>query len=144
MRTAVFTAVVTLSASSVFAQMGLSGGYGAAAVDDALRGRSLRLNAQVYVIAPSVSTASEARRILAAKRWTAVDSARDADAVLVVVRSGLQFPLSDAHYRSLSDLNDDATRQLNVSGERVHAYVFQFDQQLRLIRVAHHHWPADD
>jgi hypothetical protein len=97
---------------------------------------------QVYIIAESVSTSMEARRILQHQRWTEAPLRR-ADLVLVVVRSGLQMPLSGI-YSSVAELKQDAEMQLNISGSNFVVYVFALDDNLRPTEVKRVVYPADD
>lgn len=72
----------------------------------------------VAVIAPSVSTSMEARRLIAQQKWT-VGKFKTADAILVVVRSALFNPLQ-ANYRFIGELSKDADNQLNIAGPKFH------------------------
>jgi hypothetical protein len=60
----------------------------------------------VAVIAPSVSTSMESKRIIALQKWT-VGKFKTADAILVVVRSSLSNPLRST-YQFIGDLSKDA------------------------------------
>lgn len=96
----------------------------------------------VYVIAPSVSTSMEARSIRMKKGW-AESSLRQADAILVVVRSMLFNPL-DYSYDSVKELQDDAEGQMNISGENFHVYIYSIDDDMKASQEKHVSYKADD
>lgn len=96
----------------------------------------------VAVVAHSISTRVEARKVLAQQGWTETSNLRQADGILVVCRSGLNWPLNDS-YRSFKELNDDADSQLNISGSNFHIYVYKFNDNLSVEKVAHKSFPAD-
>jgi hypothetical protein len=96
----------------------------------------------VAVVAHSISTRVEARKVLARQGWTETTNLRQADGILVVCRSGLNWPLNDA-YRSFKELNDDADSQLNISGSNFHIYVYKLNNNLSVEKVAHQSFPAD-
>jgi hypothetical protein len=96
----------------------------------------------VYVIAPSVSTSMEARSIRIKKGWTE-SSLRQADAILVVVRSMLFNPL-DYSYDSVKELQDDSESQLNISGENFHVYIYSIDDDMKVSQEKHVSYKADD
>ena len=77
----------------------------------------------VHTYAPSPSTQREAGRILRFCRWSDTSVVRDADALLVVVRSSGSHPLSPS-YDNFKWLRDDASSQLNESGPQFHVYLF--------------------
>lgn len=95
---------------------------------------------RVAVIAPSVSTSVEAREVLAKNGWSET-SLRDADGVLVVVRSMLYNPLNYS-YRSVSDLQRDADTQLNISGDNFHVYLYQMNNDLSVRQLKHASYKA--
>jgi hypothetical protein len=96
----------------------------------------------VYVVAPGASPAAEAGRILRVCRWTDTTALRDADAVLVVVRSSSGQPLSH-NYDLLKWLRDDAASQLNDSGAQFHVYLFGITRQdLSLHEMSHRSYDA--
>jgi hypothetical protein len=97
---------------------------------------------QVYVIAESVSTGMEARRILSRQRWTAVPLRR-AQFALVVVRSELEMPLMGV-YSSVGELKQDAEMQLNISGSNYVVYIFALDDDLRPTELKRIAYPAND
>ena len=103
----------------------------------ALAQRSL----SVAVIADSVSTRAEARKVLARQGWTEATSIRHADGILVVFRSGLGWPLNES-YRSIKELNDDAESQLNFSGSNFHIYIYKINDDLSVQQVDHRRFPA--
>ncbi len=96
---------------------------------------------KVAVIAPSISTSREARAVLR-ENGLIETSFRDADAILVVVRSGLLFPLN-YRYDSVKKLERDADMQLNISGRRFHVYLFQFNQDLSVSEIYHDKYDAE-
>jgi hypothetical protein len=93
------------------------------------------------VIAPSVSTSMEARRVMARLRAKEVPL-RGAAAVLVVVRSALYDPLQYS-YESICNLKEDADNQLNIAGSNFHVYIFSIDDDLRAARVGHQTYTAN-
>ena len=95
----------------------------------------------VAVIAHSVSTSMEAREIRYRQGWGET-SLRQADAILVVCRSGLSHPLSSS-YESTKELDDAADSQLNISGSNFHVYVYRINDDLSVDEVEHIHYPAD-
>lgn len=97
----------------------------------------------VFVIAPSVSTSTEARRIVRSEGFRETYNVRDASAVLVVVRSGLWYPMSSS-YRTFQDLNRAAEMQLNIVGPNVHVYLYRFNQDLSLTELDHINYPYVD
>jgi len=94
----------------------------------------------VAVIAPSISTSREARKILR-ENGLIETSYRNAHAIIVVVRNGLLYPLNDK-YDSVKKLERDADLQLNISGRRFHVYLFQFNKDLSVIEVYHDKYDA--
>lgn len=96
----------------------------------------------VAIIAPSVSTSMEAQRIRRQLSLYEVPF-KEAEAILVVVRSGLTFPLRD-EYDSVKELREDAERQLNISGDEFHLYLYDLRDDLSVASVAHRHYPARD
>jgi hypothetical protein len=79
----------------------------------------------VYLIAPSGSTQREADRLLRLCRWSDTTVARDADAVVAVVRSSSSQPL-EGSYDSLKWLRDAANGQSTEGGAQFHVYVYVF------------------
>lgn len=96
----------------------------------------------VGVIAPSVSTSLEARRILTELGWYE-KSLRYASGLLVVIRSMLFNPLMGV-YSNICELQKDAENQLNISGESFHIYIFSLDDDLRPMQVKHVSYKAND
>jgi len=96
----------------------------------------------VIVVAPSVSTSMEARRVLQQLKWVRTDSYKQADAILVVVRSVLFNPLSYS-YSSVCDLLADAESQLNIAGLNFHVYVYQLNDDLSVNQIGHESYPAN-
>jgi len=83
----------------------------------------------------------EARSIISKQGWVET-SLRNADAVLVVVRSMLYYPLSSS-YRRFDELERDAEMQLNISGENFHVYIYNLDERLRPTELKHVSYKAD-
>lgn len=98
--------------------------------------------ADVAVIAPSVSTSMEARRVLAKLGWNEV-SLKKAGGILVVVRSSLSYPLNPS-YDSIQELKTDAEFQLNISGPKYHIYIFSITDDLEVREIKHIQYRADD
>ena len=94
----------------------------------------------VGVIAHSVSTSMEARKIVAQMNWT-LGQLASADTVLVVARSSLIDPLH-ASYRSSAELSKDAESLMNISGPKFHIYVYQ-QQNGQCIQLKHYSYAAD-
>lgn len=105
-------------------------------------GTAMERGLGVFVIAPSVSTSMEARSIRMKKGWVE-SSLRQADAVLVVVRSMLFNPL-DYSYDSVKELQEDAERQLNISGEKFHVYIYLVDDGMKVRQEKHASYKAFD
>lgn len=104
---------------------------------------SVSANAQnVAVIAHSVSTRMEARNVISERSMNRIEL-KDAEKVLVVCRSGLRYPMSSS-YRSISDLDDDADMQLNISGRYFHVYLFSVDSSGRVQELEHERYLASD
>lgn len=95
----------------------------------------------VYVISPSVSTSSEARRVLAREGLYQAYSLNSSAGVLVVVRSGLYNPLLYS-YNDLASLERDANSQLNISGRNFHVYLYQRTATGRLSQLDHISYPV--
>jgi len=103
------------------------------------------LNAQgpiAYLVAPSASTLREARAMLRFCRWSDTSAVRDADFVLVVVRSSGSQPMEPS-YDSLKWLRDAASSQLNESGAQFHVYLYSIRQDLTFLQASHHSYDAD-
>jgi hypothetical protein len=96
----------------------------------------------VAVIAHSISTSREAREIRRRNGWTETDL-RQADAILVVCRSSLNWPL-DSSYDSINELDDDADSQLNISGSNFHIYICRINNDLSVDEIKHVNYPAED
>lgn len=97
---------------------------------------------EVAVIAPSVSTSMKAREVRHKMKWQEV-APKDADYILVVVRSGLSYPLQMS-YDSYGELKDDAENQLNISGSNYHIYLFYLEKDLSVTVVDHKYYEAED
>jgi hypothetical protein len=96
----------------------------------------------VAVIAHSISTSSEARRVLRKMGWSETSNLRYASAILVVCRSGLMFPLN-SNYDSFKDLDRAADSQMNISGDEFHVYIYRFNSDLSVSESQHIHYKAD-
>ena len=96
----------------------------------------------VYVIAPSVSTSMEARSIRMKKGWGEL-GLRQADAILVVVRSMLFNPL-DSSYNSIKELQNDAEDQMNIMGENFHIYIYSIGNGMKISQERHASYKAND
>lgn len=97
----------------------------------------------VAVIAHSVSTRMEAREVLRRQGWTETTNLRQGDAILVVCRSGLSWPLNSS-YDSIKELDEDADSQLNISGSNFHIYIYRINDDLSVDEIKHIHYPAND
>lgn len=95
----------------------------------------------VAVIAPSVSTALEARRVMAYQGWSE-GKLKTADAILVIVRSSLTLPLR-ASYAFISELKEDAERQMNISGPNFHIYLYHLGDDLECRELKHISYRAE-
>ena len=98
---------------------------------------------KVAVIAHSVSTSIEARKVRMQQGWTETTNLRQADAILVVCRSGLIRPL-DSSYNSIQELDRDAESQLNIVGLNFHVYIYRINDDLSVDEIKHVHYPTDD
>ena len=96
----------------------------------------------VAVIAHSVSTRIEARKLLRHQGWYETDL-RQADAILVVCRSELNWPLNSS-YSSIKELNEDADFQLNITGSNFHVYIYRINGDLSVDEIKHIQYPASD
>ena len=96
----------------------------------------------VVTIAHSVSTSIEARKIRAERGYIET-STEKADIVLVVCRSGLNWPLTSSSYTSFADLNTDAESQLNIAGSNFHIYLFSKSASGNLSELSHDKYPAN-
>lgn len=97
---------------------------------------------RVYVIATSPSTRREAGRLMRFCRWNDTTSLKDADMVLVVVRSSGSTPLN-SFYDSAKWLVDDASSQLNESGPLFHTYLYSIRKNLSLDQANHRTYEAE-
>ena len=96
----------------------------------------------VYVIATSPSTKKEAGRLMRFCRWNDTTALKDADMVLVVVRSSGSTPLH-SFYDSAKWLVDDASSQLNESGPLFHTYLYSIRKNLSLDETNHRSYEAE-
>lgn len=95
------------------------------------------------VIAHSVSTSMEARKVLRQQGWSETSSLRQAEGILVVCRSTLSYPLSSS-YNSIKELDKDADSQLNISGPNFHVYLYRINDKLSVDEVKHIQYPANE
>lgn len=95
----------------------------------------------IAVIAPSISTQRVATQVLVRTGKTETISFRDAEAILVVVRSYLYNPLNFS-YDSLKELKRDAEMQLNLTGAKYHVYLYSLENDLTLRQLAHESFEA--
>ena len=89
----------------------------------------------VAVIAPSISTTFEAKRVIAQQGWTQ-GKMKTADAILVVVRSSLSLPLRP-FYSFIGELKQDADTQLNIAGPKFHIYLYKLGDDLECSEMKH-------
>ena len=89
-----------------------------------------------YVVAPGVSTGAEARRLLRLCRWSDTTVVRDADVLLVVVRSSGSQPMAPS-YDSLKWLREAAGSQMNDSGAQFHVYLYTIRPDLSFLQTDH-------
>jgi hypothetical protein len=106
------------------------------------RAASAQRGLNVAVIAHSISTRNEAREVLRRQAWSE-KSLRQADAILVVCRSGLNWPLSSS-YNSIKELDEGARSQLNISGSNFHIYIYRINDNLSVDEIKHIHYKAND
>jgi hypothetical protein len=113
------------------------------ALPQALHAQSYRPSGPlVYVIATSPSTQREAGRLMRFCRWSDTTALKDADMVLVVVRSSGSTPLH-SFYDSAKWLVDDASSQLNDSGSLFHTYLYSIRKNLSLDETNHRTYEAE-
>jgi hypothetical protein len=108
----------------------------------ALAERSVAAGEQVYVIAESVSTSIEARRIAQQQQWIIVPL-RHARYALVVVRSELEHPLGGL-YSNVFEIKKDAEMQLNIAGSNFVVYLFELDDNFRPTQLRRQSYRARD
>lgn len=94
-----------------------------------------------FVVAPSASTRLEAERVVKGCRWADTTVVRDADLVLVVVRSSGTEPMAPS-YDSLKWLRDAANSQMNDSGAQFHVYLYMIRQDLSFLQSSHQSYDA--
>ncbi len=96
----------------------------------------------VQIIAPTGATQREARRLLRLCRWYETSVTKDADALLVVVRSSSPEPL-ERSYQSLKWLRDRADSQLNESGSLYHVLMYSIRDPDRFDLLSHQTYTAE-
>jgi hypothetical protein len=96
----------------------------------------------VHTYAPSASTQREAGRIRRLCRWTDTTVVRDADALLVVVRSSGPDPMAPS-YDSFKWLRDEASSLLNDSGSIFHVYLYVMRPAQGFQQAAHRSYEVD-
>ncbi len=94
------------------------------------------------VIAHSVSTRAEARKILRQERWSETSNLQQADGILVVCRSMLSDPL-DSSYSSIKELDEDAESQLNIGVSNFHVYVYRINDDLSVDELQHGYYEPE-
>lgn len=95
---------------------------------------------KMVVIAPSLSTETKAREIMYRNGWLE-SNLREADGILVVMRSNLRSPLLFLYDR-FEDLKRDAELQLDISGDEFHIYLFKIEDDLQLTQLEYTHYKA--
>lgn len=96
----------------------------------------------VYTITGNSSTRSEARKVIAAHRWSDVLGSQQADAAFVVLRAGsARYRLNDT-YESLLELERDADANTNSSGAFFQLSLF-VARGGRMEMLAHTSYAAD-
>lgn len=99
-------------------------------------------NLRVAVIAPSISTSIKAREIRKSNNWLEVNP-READYILVVVRSNLFNPLNYS-YDNYDSLEKDAEYLPNITGSNYHIYLYELKDDLSVSQVKHTYFEAED
>ena len=89
-----------------------------------------------YVVAPGASASAEARRLLRICRWSDTSSVRDADILMVVVRSSGSAPMASL-YDSLKWLREAASSQMNDTGAQFHIYLYTIRPDLTFLQTDH-------
>ncbi|MBU1121359.1 MAG: hypothetical protein KKF54_01505 [Candidatus Omnitrophica bacterium] len=89
----------------------------------------------VVVITDSISCSRLARYIMQ-QNYISESSLREADLILTVVRSSLNWPL-DSSYDSIGELKKDIESQLNISGSNGHIYVYEINNDLSVYEIFH-------
>lgn len=98
---------------------------------------------EVFVIAHSISTRAEARKVIQKKGWIETTNSEQATGILVVCRSGLSYPLNFS-YKNIKELNEDANMQLNITGSNYHIYIFRMSGNRTVTEDQHIYYPTDD
>ena len=83
----------------------------------------------------------EAREVLQRQGWGEITNLHQADGILVVCRSGLNYQL-DSSYGSIKELDNDVYSQLNISCPNFHIYRNSSD--MRVEEVKHVYYPANE
>ena len=96
---------------------------------------------KIAVISPSISTTNLANQIMM-KGMFVRSNYRQCDAILVVVRSALYYPLFQS-YNSVKELENAANMQLNISGHYFHVYFFGINDDLSVFQIAHEYSEAE-
>lgn len=103
---------------------------------------AVSLDAQVMrgsrmtVIAPSMAARDVARQVLRQSGWSEAKP-KQADGVLVVVRSSMHNPLLTSGRTCFCDLRKNAERQPNLTGSKYHIYVYRLNDDLTVTEVQH-------
>lgn len=104
------------------------------ALDDYPRYPNLK-SVDVASMTDSISCSRLARHIMRLNKKSE-SSLRDADVILVVVRSTFNNPL-DSSYDSTGELKEDVEGCLNIAGSNGHVYVYQIDDDLKVEQIFH-------
>ncbi|MEP0765119.1 MAG: hypothetical protein HRF45_01060 [Fimbriimonadia bacterium] len=91
---------------------------------------------RMTVIAPSTATRDVARQVMRQSGWSEAKP-KQADGVLVVVRSSMHDPLFTSSRSCFCDLRKNAERQPNLSGSKYHIYVYRLNDDLTVTEVKH-------
>jgi len=98
--------------------------------------------AMAFVVAPGAVAQREARQMMRFCRWTDTSVLRDAEFVLVLVRTSDSRPLAPS-YASLKWLRESASSQLDETGAQFHAYVYTIRSDLSLVQWSHRSFDAN-
>jgi len=101
-----------------------------------------KLDAQVLrgsrmtVIASSSAARDVARQVMRQSGWSEAKP-KQADGVLVVVRSSMYDPLFTRSGSCFCDLRKNAERQPSLSGSKYHIYVYRLNDDLTVTKLKH-------
>ncbi|GMV36120.1 MAG: hypothetical protein AMXMBFR61_06280 [Fimbriimonadales bacterium] len=91
---------------------------------------------RMTVIAPSTAAREVARQVMRQSGWSDAKP-KQADGVLVVVRSSMYNPLFTSSRSCFCDLRRNAERQPSLSGSKYHIYVYRLNDDLTVTEVRH-------